>query len=177
MEYYTPKIQLDKKVIDDVFATLKEGDKLLVFGLGHDSKMWYEATHKNTFFVEDKDEYIRLTAKDVPADHIVKYTYKTTCAKTTALTDDAIRAFEIPEKLLQEAPFDVIIIDGPEGYSPEKPGRLIPSYWSTLLSKPGTIIYIDDAIRPVEQYCLKKYFADKVKKEFPERSKCMKLTI
>ena len=177
MEYYNANIQLDKKVIDDVFASLPQGGKLLVFGLGHDSRMWYEGAKKNAFFVEDKDYYIGLTTKYVPSDHVIKYTYTTTCATTTALTDEQIRAFEIPEQLLREAPFDVIIIDGPEGYSREKPGRLIPSYWSTLLSKPGTVIYIDDTIRPIEQYCLKKFFADKIKIEFTERSKCTKLTI
>lgn len=59
---------------------------------------------------------------------------------------------------MKEAPFDIIIIDGPEGYSSEKPGRLLPCYWSTILSKPGTVIYVDDANRTLEAYCIETYF-------------------
>ena len=79
------------------------------------------------------------------------------------------------EKLKNLAPFDIIIVDGPEGYSNEKPGRLIPCYWSTLLSKKGTIIYIDDANRKLENYCINKFFTDKEKQIFNERDKCTKI--
>ena len=32
---------------------------MLVFGLGYDSKMWYNG-NKNTYFIESNDEYISL---------------------------------------------------------------------------------------------------------------------
>ena len=41
MEFYNSHIQLDKNVIDDVFSKFKPDTKLLIFGLGYDSKMWY----------------------------------------------------------------------------------------------------------------------------------------
>lgn len=52
MEYYNDKIQLDKLVIKDVFDNIKPNTKMLVFGLGFDSKMWCEGTNKNTFFIK-----------------------------------------------------------------------------------------------------------------------------
>ena len=177
MEYYNSKILIHKNVINDVFQQFGEKTKMLVFGLGYDSRMWYEGNHKNTFFVESKDEYIQLNIKNIPQENIIKYDYKTTCASSTKLTDEQIAKFTIPEKLLQEGPFDIIIIDGPEGYLPEKPGRLIPCYWATLLSKPGTIVYIDDSSRPLETFCIKKFFKDKVQTEFKERAKCAKIII
>ena len=175
MEHYNSNIQLDKDVINDIFTEIKENTKMLVFGLGYDSKMWYKGNHSNTFFVESNDKYIEMNIKDIPANNIIKYNYNTTCASSVQLTHDKISTFIIPDKIMKEAPFDIIIIDGPEGYSLEKPGRLIPCYWSTQLSRPETIIYIDDANRKVEAYCIEKYFKHYKKKEFNKRDKCVKI--
>ena len=76
MEFYNNNIQIDKKVIDDIFKNIKPNTKMLVFGLGYDSKMWYEGNNKNTFFVENKDEYIELNKNDIPENNIIKYDYK-----------------------------------------------------------------------------------------------------
>jgi len=175
MEYYNKHIQIDKKVIDDVFSNIKANTKMLVFGLGYDSMMWYKGNNKNTFFVENNDKYIQLNSKYIPSDKIIKYDYKTNCISSQELTESEIQKFEIPEKILQNAPFDIIIIDGPEGYSPEKPGRLIPCYWSSLISKQGTLIYVDDSSRVLEDFCIKKYFPTNIKQEFSEREKCTKI--
>ena len=175
MEYYDKRIQIDMKVINDVFKNFTPNTKMLVFGLGYDSKMWYEGNNKNTYFIENKNEYIELNKKNIHFDNIIKYDYETKCKTSTKLTDLEINKFQIPEEILKLAPFDIIIIDGPEGYNEEKPGRLIPCYWSTLLSKPGTIIYIDDSSRFLEDYCIKKYFDNKEKKIFVERGKCTKI--
>ena len=177
MEYYNSNIQIHKHVIEDVFANINLNSKMLVFGLGYDSKMWYEGNHKNTFFVENNDKYIQLNINDIPIDNIIKYDYKITCSSSFTLTDDEIKNFKIPEKIVNEAPFDIIIIDGPEGFSQEKPGRLIPCYWSTMLSKKGSVIYIDDANRKLEDFCIQKYFKNFPKKEFIERDKCVKIYI
>ena len=146
MEHYNSKIQIHKNVINDIFTEIKtkSNTKMLVFGLGYDSKMWYESTNKNTFFVENKQEYIQLNIKNIPLNNIIKYDYKTTCGSINKLTNDEIQKFIIPEEIAKEGPFDIIIVDGPEGFASNKPGRLIPCYWSTLLSKPGSIVYVDD---------------------------------
>jgi len=176
MEYYNSNIQLSKDIISDVFKEFKANTKMLVFGLGYDSKMWYEG-NKNTFFIENNDEYIQLNMKDIPSDNIIKYDYETIRDLSYTLSDIEIKSFVIPDKIVKEAPFDIIIIDGPEGHMPQKPGRLIPCYWSTLLSKPGTIIYLDDASRKLEVFCIEKYFKEYPKKVFPERNTCIKIYI
>lgn len=177
MEYYNSNIQLDKDVIDDVFKNITHQTKMLVFGLGYDSKMWYEGNHKNTFFIENNDKYIELNKDDIPTDNIIKYHYTTTCSSSVKLSDNKINTFEIPEKIVNQSPFDIIIIDGPRGYSLIDPGRLIPCYWTTLISKPGTLVYIDDSKRYLENYCIEKYFKDNVKEEFMARNKCTKIYI
>ena len=76
MEYYNSKIQIHKNVIQDVFTHIKPDTKMLGFGLGYDSKMWYEGNNKNTYFVENKDEYINLNKNDIPLNNIIKYNYQ-----------------------------------------------------------------------------------------------------
>jgi hypothetical protein len=90
---------------------------------------------------------------------------------------DAINKYIIPKNIKNSGSFDIIIIDGPNGYAARKPGRLIPYYWTTLLSKKGTIIYGDDASRPLENYCINKFFKDKEKIFFKERLGCMKIVV
>jgi hypothetical protein len=175
MEFYNSKIQINKKVIDDIFANFKSDTKLLVFGLGYDSKMWYEGNNKNTYFVENKKEYINLNKNYIPSDNIIEYQYDTFVETSFKLTDHDINKYILNDKLKSLAPFDIIIIDGPEGYNNRKPGRLIPCYWATLLSKKGTIIYIDDSNRSLENYCINKFFKDKKKEYFKERDKCTKI--
>jgi len=177
MEFYNSKIQLDKRVIHDVFSNFKTNTKLLVFGLGYDSKMWYEGNNRNTYFVENKQEYIDLNKNDIPMDNIIKYNYDTLLEKSLNLTDNEIMKYEVNNKLKSLAPFDIIIVDGPEGYCNTTPGRLIPCYWSTLLSKKGTIIYIDDATRKLENYCINKFFSNKEKEYFTERLGCVKIIV
>ena len=176
-EYYNNNIQIDKDVINDVFTEIKPNTKMLVFGLGYDSKMWYEGNNKNTFFVENQDAYIKMNIKDIPQENIIKYDYKTTVLSSFQLTDNEIADFIIPEKIMNAAPFDIIIIDGPQGFTKKKPGRLIPIYWSTIISKPGTIIYIDDANRKLENFCIQKYFKNYQNKVFEKRDKCIKIYI
>ena len=75
MEFYNDKIQLDKEVINDIFSNFKSDTKFLVFGLGYDSKMWYNG-NKNTYFVENNDIYINMNNKDIQSTNIIKYDYE-----------------------------------------------------------------------------------------------------
>jgi len=177
MEFYNEKILISKNVIDDVFSNFTSNTKMLVFGLGYDSKMWYNG-NKNTYFIENKDEYIKLNINDIPKSNIIKYDYKTKLKNSLKMRDDAISKYTIPEEIKNLAPFDIIIIDGPQGGSQyqNSPGRLIPYYWSTLLSKKGTIIYGDDCRREHESYFINKFFKDKEKTIFDEeREGCIKI--
>ena len=175
MEFYNKNIQLSQKVIKDVFSNFTSNTKMLVFGLGYDSNMWYNG-NKNTYFIESNDEYIDLNINDIPKSNIIKYEYKNINVKNSLkMSDDDINKYIIPEEIKNVGPFDIIIIDGPEGYGPEKPGRLIPYYWTTLLSKKGTIIYGDDSSRKLENYCINKFFKDKEKILFKERNGCVKI--
>ena len=86
--------------------------------------------------------------------------------------------FKIPQKLLELAPFDIILVDGPSGNNNKCPGTLLPIYWSKkYLSKEGTIIYVDDSTRGLEKKCINKYFADNKKIYFKYKLGTIKINI
>lgn len=175
MEYYTDKIQLDLAVIHDIFGQITASTKMLVFGLGHDSRMWHEGTRGNTFFIEHNPYWIRLN-HDIPAHHIVHYSYPTEVRTSQELTPENLERYPVPTTIKENGPYDIILIDGPPGYDGECPGRILPCFWSSRdLSHEGTLLYIDDSRRPLEKYCVDKFFKSKVIFVFPERDGCTKI--
>jgi len=174
MQHHKHEIQLDKTVIRDIFENINENTKILVFGLGYDSKMWYDA-NKNTYFIENKQEYIDLN-KDIPSKNIIKYDYKDINVNNSdKLTNNQIENFPLPNNITNIGKFDIIIIDGPEGWHGEAPGRLLPCYWATKLIKKSGIIYVDDSSRKLENYCVQIFFNNKTKYIFKERLETTKI--
>lgn len=175
-KFYNTQIQTSKELcLEIINASIDK--KMLVFGLGYDSELWYNITNFNTFFVEDDIDYINMNT-NIPKSHIIYYNYKNiNVEKSFHMTDTQIAEYEIPEQLLANAPFDVIFIDGPKGYNNLCSGRLLPIYWSSkFLSKQNTIIYVDDCNRQLEKYCIAKYFSTKDIHYFNLRDGCSKIT-
>jgi hypothetical protein len=176
-KYYDSRIQTNKGIISDIAEEVYgKNKKMLVFGLGYDSSLWYNLSNKNTFFVEDNKEYIEMN-KDISDDKIIQYGYEgITVSSSFNMTDDKLSSFIIPKKIIENAPYDIIYIDGPCGYKQDTPGRLLPIFWSkTFLSKTGTIIYIDDCNRPLEKLCVDNYFNNYNKSIFNVRCGCIKI--
>lgn len=174
---FNKNIQLHKYVIYDIIKNInnKTNPKMLVFGLGYDSKMWI-TINKNTFFVEDSAKYIELNKSFIPQENIIQYSYDNISVRTSfVLSNSDIEKYTLPEKLKNEAPFDIILIDGPVGNNMSRPGRLLPCYFSTLISKKNTLIYVDDSRRKLETYCIKKYFRHKPKFVFKQRLYCTRI--
>jgi hypothetical protein len=174
-QYLNSNIQLGKAIITDILINC-QNKKMLVFGLGYDSELWYNATNKKTFFIGNNQQYIDLN-KNIKGDNIIYHNYNNITVKNSLeLTDNQITDFEIPNKILELAPFDIILIDGPTSYNDQCPGRLLPIFWSkTYLSKEGTIIYINDVNRKLEKKCVNKYLLEKSKIYFNERNVSIKV--
>lgn len=178
-KFYNNGIQIAKSVIDDIIdECLDKNLKILVFGLGYDSMLWYNMGKGNVYFVESNRSYIDLNP-DIPKSNIIEYNYKNiTVEKSFDMSIENINSYPIPEHLSQLAPFDVIIIDGPPGYSENRPGRLLPIYWTKHhLSKKGTIVYVDDSKRKLESHCINRFLLEHKIKNFPERSGCDKFLL
>jgi len=61
------------------------------------------------------------------------------------ITTEKIIKYKIPAKLLENAPFDVVLVDAPQGFIT---GRLLPTFWTVNnLTKPGSIMYMHDTNR------------------------------
>ena len=173
--FYSNKIQLAKEVIYDIKNNNTTNDNVLIFGLGYDSKMWFHQNNK-TYFIENNDEYIKLNKDVIPEENIIKYDYKNLTVKNSYnMNLDDMNLYKIPTKILQLAPFKIILIDGPPGYNNEQPGRLIPIYWARYLSNENTIIYVDDSSRKLETYAINKFFNNNPKIIFNSRLKCTKI--
>ena len=69
--------------------------------------------------------------------------------------------------MVANAPYDVVLIDAPPGYSPGTPGRLLPVFWTVnILTKPGSIFYLHDVDRDLEKFLISKYIKMNATKEF-----------
>lgn len=162
-KYYSPKILIGKPMLEDIVESMVgQNKKVLVFGLGYDSNLYYFANgKKNIWFVETNDEYIKL-CKEIDTKYVVKHDFAHISVKTsTTLSDEQIEKYPIPYILLKNAPYDIILIDAPVGCNDNAPGRLLPIYWTKeCLSHPGTIVYVDDVERKLESYCVNKYFSN-----------------
>lgn len=173
--FYSEKIQISKEVIYDVIKNNRTNDNVLVFGLGYDSKMWYHQNN-NTYFIENNEEYINLNKDIIPQENIIQYDYKNLTVKNSFnMNFNDMNIYKIPTKILQLAPFKIILIDGPAGYNDEQPGRLIPMFWTRYLSDENTLIYVDDSSRKLETYAINKFFNNNPKKIFNSRLKCTKI--
>lgn len=182
--YYTksdinPNIQLHIDVINDIVHEIRQNPnaKILVFGLGYDSELWFKECN-NTIFVEHDKKYIELNS-NIPSKNVVFFAYENINVYksiTNYADENFAKSFDIPTEIMTHAPYDIIIIDGPPGYAMDKPGRLLPLYWSMRhLSKPQTIIYVDDYKRRLENMVVNHYFKDKRSILFPQRDGCLKI--
>jgi len=65
----------------------------------------------------------------------------------------------VPDWVAQE-PWDVILIDGPEGYRPEQPGRQQSIVLASQLVRPGATAFLHDAERPHERRCAARHLKE-----------------
>lgn len=176
VRHYRDEIQIAKSVINDIHAEVsrRDGCRLLVFGLGYDSQMW-NACCDHVTFVEDVPEYISLNSS-ITTDRVVSCTYSTTVVSSWKMSNQELLSQDPPQKLAERGPFDIVLIDGPQGWGPRCPGRMIPACWTRKLIKDGGLIYVDDAARPLESYIVKKMFKGcKIARTFPERGTAQKI--
>tara|TARA_Y100000591_G_scaffold37250_1_gene27488 strand:- start:100 stop:657 length:558 start_codon:yes stop_codon:yes gene_type:complete len=172
------KIQLHAYVLKDIIEEINENTRLLVWGLGYDSELWWNVTNKNTYFIESEDEYINMNTF-IPDTHIIKYTYPSMSVIKSLTQPDKVETTKIPESIKNLGLFDVIIVDGPNGNSNSSPGRQLPIYWSiNHLSKPNTLIYMDDTNRKLETLCIKRYCkSENIVKRFHHRKGSIKYKV
>ncbi|MGI9319258.1 MAG: hypothetical protein ACR2QW_18165 [bacterium] len=136
---------------------LRKGPRcnMLVFGLGRDSIIWQTVNPGFTLFVEHDTRWSRTMEKQINGIQVLNYEYLTQCEPTLPvheqppISETELAAYPIPPELLARK-WDIILIDGPTGFDNSCPGRMLPIYWSSVISSNRCDIFVDDYMRPIE---------------------------
>ncbi len=128
---------------------------MLVFGVGRDSVIWNTVNEGYTLFIEHDSRWARTIAEQIPGINILIHHYETTCEPQKPIhaqpeiNQSELLRHPMPEDLDRHK-WDVILIDGPTGFNDTCPGRMLPIYWSSLISDSSCDIFVDDYSRPIE---------------------------
>lgn len=154
------KIMEYRLVLDTLCS--KSPCNFLIFGLGYDSPVWIEANKGGrTSFIENIRYWIRVNKKlrnELVKMFFVKYSTKLEQWKNIIDNTKKLQ-MSLPQEII-ETKWDIIFIDGPQGFKKGTPGRMQSIYASSLLAKKhfgSTDIFVHDINRPVESEYTAKY--------------------
>ena len=141
----------EAKIVMDVVMEKAPCD-FLVFGLGNDSRLWSNINRGgNTVFVEDNEEWFQ---KVLSSDRQIKaylVNYLTVRTQWQELLENPARLDMVLPPEIEQQKWDVILIDGPNGWSDAKPGRMKSIFHSSRLAAYSGDVFVHDCHREVEQ--------------------------
>jgi hypothetical protein len=156
-------IQLQPQEIEPIVAAIKArpGCRLLVFGCGNDSAFWETANAGGeTAFIEDDQAWAQMAQATLTTAKIHLVAYDTQLSQWRELLDS-------PDELKMQLPaaiashqWDVILVDGPAGYAPFKPGRMKAIFAASRLVAKGGAVFVHDTEREVEAAYASKYLGE-----------------
>lgn len=137
------------------------GCNFLVFGCGNDSPLWAKINKGGrTVFLEHDEDWMLSTLSANPELEVLLVHYDTRVSQWEELLgqDDKLM-IQLPD-CVTSTKWDVILVDGPTGYSEECIGRMKSIYMASKLVAPGGIILVHDMCRKVEKAYAKRYIGD-----------------
>lgn len=144
---------------EQILCIRKELDRqqggFLVFGLGFDSQLWMHANApRRTVFLEDQKAWLERVKASTPAleAHLVRY--DTVLPQWREILDRGTHTEpELPAEL-KARPWSTILVDAPNGFADDHPGRMQSIYTASRLVAPGGSVFVHDCERVVERaYC------------------------
>lgn len=116
--------------------------RTLVIGAGHDTELWYQCCRGNMACLEDSAEWFpRLPCRLVRPEYQGKI-------------GEWLPEREIP-KAIARLSWDVVIVDGPKGDTPDSPGRQETIFWASRLG--ARFVLVQDYERDWERQLCGRY--------------------
>ncbi len=150
-------IQLGTEQLKVIMSAVRKTDscRLLVFGLGNDSLFWSRINRGGiTIFLEDNQEWMdKIIGKSRRIEaFLVKYNTRMEEWRKL-LESPSLLEMSLPDEV-ENQKWDVILVDGPQGWKDYHPGRMKSIYLSAKLIKDSGDIFVHDCEREIEDaYC------------------------
>lgn len=130
----------------------------MIFGVGNDSAFW---AHLNkggtTVYLEDNELWLRKIADKHKELKIFMVKYGTQRDNWEDIVNSLpLLEMDLPEFVSQRK-WDVIVVDAPDGSSPEAPGRMKSIFAAAKLVDKSGDIFVHDCNREVEAACCDKF--------------------
>lgn len=123
-----------------------------VFGLGNDSRFWSRINRGgNTVFIEDNKEWFEKAIRLDRKTRAYLVNYLTQRTQWQELLEHTDRLEMVLANEVEREKWDVILVDGPNGWNDMNPGRMKSIYLSSRLAANSGDVFVHDCHREVEQ--------------------------
>jgi len=127
--------------------------RLLIVGAGNDTELYVRANaHGRTVVVECHSDWLDGIRK-LDCEPVL-VTYRTQVRRPPL--EPCSVPDGIPASVLEEK-WDVILVDGPEGWRPDAPGRQQSVFLASQLARANTVVFLHDYERSLERAFAEKY--------------------
>ena len=148
---------------------------MLIFGVGNDSSLWIDLNiGGTTLFLESNAYWLNHVQSQLPDINVHLVHYNTLLSDWKYLLNNKNRRLlklTVPEVVL-DTQWDIIFVDGPEGYNDSTPGRMKSIYTTSLLANQqnnDVHIFVHDCDRNVEAVYTDKFLQERNLKQRIDR--------
>jgi len=158
-----------------LILTVKSASTLLVFGVNEDARYWCDINGAGgkTYFLEHERNRIQRGTSEIFSKlspmssdvSLIAVEYNGTVATASSFFKTPY-LMKVPSEIVSVC-YDVILLDGPSGYTESDPGRMEAGYFAAEAAKrcvlsgelDAVYVFMHDSERDVEKRIIKEYFS------------------